>query len=87
MPGSWHDYRVRGTERRSPNLRCHAGEVLTVNRATSDQVEQLLEIAAGRRAAYADYQPGFWRPAADAIDRQRAYFTGLRPRWCDGRAP
>ncbi len=51
--------------------------VLRVERATSEDLEQLLGIAAVRRAAYAEYQPQFWRPAPDAVHRQREYFTAL----------
>ena len=48
-----------------------------VERATERDVEPLLEIAVASRAVHAQYQPQFWNPAADAVDRQRAYFTGL----------
>jgi len=30
-----------------------------------------------RRQEYAGYQPQFWRPATDAVDRQRAFFASL----------
>lgn len=48
-----------------------------VERATEQDLEQLLAIAAARRTVYAEYQPTFWRPAQDGVDRQRAYFTSL----------
>lgn len=51
--------------------------VLDVRRATLDDLEQLLTIAAERRSSYAEYQPWFWRPARDAVDHQRAYFASL----------
>lgn len=53
------------------------GGVLGVKRANPEDLEQLLRIAAARRTAYAEYQPRFWRPAPDAVDRQRAYFTSI----------
>jgi GNAT superfamily N-acetyltransferase len=34
-------------------------------------------LAAARRERYARWQPVFWRPAADAQDKHRAYFSGL----------
>ena len=33
--------------------------------------------AVGRREQYAEYQPVFWHPAADARERRRAYFDRL----------
>jgi DNA-binding transcriptional LysR family regulator len=51
--------------------------VSVVERATEHDVERVLEIAASSRAVHAQYQPQFWHPAADAVSRQRAYFTGL----------
>lgn len=49
--------------------------VVRVERAHAEDLEQLLAIAAERRTAYAAYQSQFWRPAAEAVDRQRAYFN------------
>jgi hypothetical protein len=51
--------------------------VLGVRRASLADLDGLLGIASARRTAYAAYQPTFWRPAPDAIDRQRAYFTSI----------
>jgi hypothetical protein len=51
--------------------------VLSVEQATADDLEPLLALAAARREVYATYQPRFWRPAADAVDRQRGYLRGL----------
>jgi len=48
-----------------------------VERATAHDLERVLDIAAASRAVHAQYQPQFWNPAADAVSRQRAYFTGL----------
>jgi hypothetical protein len=48
-----------------------------VHRARRDDLAQLLEIADARRQEYARYQPQFWRPAHDAVDRQQAYFGSL----------
>jgi hypothetical protein len=51
--------------------------VLGVKRANLDDLDLLLAIASGCRTAYAEYQPRFWRPAPDAAERQRAYFTAM----------
>lgn len=51
--------------------------MLEVERAGPADLEQLLGIAAARRTAYGGYQPTFWRPARDAVERQRAYFTSI----------
>lgn len=51
--------------------------VLQAERAGLADLEQLLEIAAARRQDYADYQPQFWRPATDAVARQRDFFASL----------
>lgn len=40
-------------------------------------LDQVLEIAASSRSTHAGYQPRFWRPAPDAVERQRAYFRTL----------
>lgn len=36
-----------------------------------------MALADRRRRQYATYQPVFWRPAADAVDRHRTYLAGL----------
>lgn len=51
--------------------------MLRTERACQADLEQLLEIAAARRQEYAQYQPQFWRPAPDAVARQRDFFTSL----------
>jgi hypothetical protein len=51
--------------------------VLGVRRASLEDLEGLLGIASACRTAYADYQPRLWRPAPDAMDHQRAYFTSI----------
>jgi hypothetical protein len=51
--------------------------VLGVKRAKLEDLEPLLGIASACRTGYAEYQPRFWRPAPDAMDRQRAYFTAI----------
>ena len=51
--------------------------VLGVKRANLEDLERLLAIASACRTDYAEYQPRFWRPAPDAMDRQRAYFTSI----------
>ena len=51
--------------------------VLQVDRAHRDDLEEILQIAGARRQQYVEYQPEFWRPAQDAVDRQRAFFASL----------
>ncbi len=48
----------------------------TVRTATSQDLEAILDLADARRAAYAEYQPVFWKPAPDARDQQRPYLAG-----------
>lgn len=48
-----------------------------VRAAGTPDVEALLAMAAARREQYRAYQPQFWRPAEDAIARQRAFFESL----------
>ena len=40
-------------------------------------LEAVLVIADRRRHQYARYQPQFWNPAPDALDKQRAHYTAL----------
>jgi GNAT superfamily N-acetyltransferase len=51
--------------------------VLGIKRANLEDLDRLLGIASAHRTSYAEYQPRFWRPAPDAVDRQRAYFTSI----------
>jgi len=51
--------------------------VLKADRAGQADLDQLIEIAAARRQEYAEYQPQFWRPATDAVARQRRFFASL----------
>lgn len=46
-------------------------------RATSADLEALVELARRRRERYAEQQPRFWRPAPDAVSVQRSYFHEL----------
>lgn len=48
-----------------------------IRTARRDDVEGLLDLADERRTRYASYEPVFWRPAVDALDRQRGYFLQL----------
>jgi GNAT superfamily N-acetyltransferase len=50
---------------------------LRIQRATLGDLEGLLRIADARRQTYAEYQSRLWRPAPDAVDRQRSYVTSL----------
>lgn len=45
--------------------------------ATALDLEAILDLAQARRQQYAGYQPAFWRPAADAVQRQRPYLARL----------
>jgi GNAT superfamily N-acetyltransferase len=51
--------------------------VIHVDRAHREDLEEVLQIAAARRQQYVGYQPQFWRPAHDAVDRQREFFASL----------
>lgn len=48
-----------------------------IRAATVDDLDGILVLAADRRRQYETYQPRFWRPAADAAQRQRPYLAGL----------
>jgi len=48
-----------------------------VRAAVASDVETLLELAAKRREQYRLYQPQFWRPADDAVNKQRHFFHAL----------
>jgi GNAT superfamily N-acetyltransferase len=50
---------------------------LEVRLATTEDLESMLELAAQSRRDYADHQPRFWRPAPDAVSRQRPFFASL----------
>lgn len=51
--------------------------MLKTERASQADLEQILQLAAARREKYSQYQPQFWRPAADAVALQRPYFASL----------
>jgi hypothetical protein len=50
---------------------------VTVRRAVEQDLPEVLDLAAQRRADYATHQPRFWRPAKDAWNRQLEYFASL----------
>lgn len=52
-------------------------EVVRVDRARDGDLSDLLGIAAAARELSARYQPRFWRPALDAVERQREFFQAL----------
>ena len=58
----------------APTTRASVGTG-TIRAATQDDLPRLLDLACQRRADYALAQPRFWRPAADAVERQRPYFA------------
>jgi hypothetical protein len=75
-------------QRRPPAVRTHRHAlescgrgtlwaVFHVDRAHRDDLEEILQIAEARRQQYVEYQPRFWRPAHDAVDRQGAFFASL----------
>ena len=45
--------------------------------AVTSDVDAMVDLARKRRAEYADYQPVFWHPAADAERQHRHFLTGL----------
>ena len=45
--------------------------------AVPADVATLVELAARRRVQYHVYQPRFWQPADDAVERQRQFFDAL----------
>lgn len=49
----------------------------TIRAATGEDLEAILAIADASRRTYATYQPQFWRPAEDAVARQRPYLDAL----------
>jgi hypothetical protein len=51
--------------------------MLTVRRATQEDVPRMLDLAEARRQQYAEYQPQFWRPAAHARVAQNRFFNRL----------
>jgi hypothetical protein len=56
---------------------CAMAADLRVRRATEDDLDALLELAEQRRQQYRQYQPRFWRPAEDAVQKQRGFFGSL----------
>lgn len=49
----------------------------TIRLAVAGDLDGMLRLAEARRTQYATYQPIFWRPAADAVDRQRPHLAKL----------
>ena len=48
-----------------------------IRAAAQADVDAMATLASMRREQYARFQPVFWRPAADAKDKQRPYFAKL----------
>lgn len=48
-----------------------------VRRATTDDVDRMVELAALKRAQYQEYSPIFWHPADRAEQAQRSFFNRL----------
>lgn len=49
----------------------------TIRPAVGGDLENMLKLAESRRREYAVFQPLFWRPAADAVARQRPHLARL----------
>jgi hypothetical protein len=45
--------------------------------ATHEDVDEVAALADARRREYERYEPAFWRPAEDALERHRTYLDGL----------
>lgn len=52
----------------------------STRRASSSDIEPIVELARQRRERYAAVQPRFWRPSSKAVDIQRSYFASLLDR-------
>lgn len=50
---------------------------MSIRPAAPGDLDRILALAAAQRDEYAGYQPRFWRPAAGAVEAQRAYLLGL----------
>jgi hypothetical protein len=50
---------------------------MQIREAVQDDVAAMAALAAVRREQYARWQPVFWRPAAGALDKHRAYLASL----------
>ena len=48
-----------------------------IRAAVETDVAAMTGLAARRREQYARYQPVFWQPAPDALDKHRPYLAGL----------
>jgi GNAT superfamily N-acetyltransferase len=53
------------------------GVEFQVRAAVATDLESLIAIAAKKREQYQSYEPQFWRPASDAVDKQRQFFRAL----------
>lgn len=49
----------------------------TIRPAVASDLEAMLKLAEARRSEYAKHQPIFWRPAPDAVARQRPHLARL----------
>ena len=50
---------------------------MSIRPAEPGDLDRILALAAAQREEYATYQRRFWRPAAGAVEAQRAYLLGL----------
>ena len=50
---------------------------MQIREAVQDDVAAMAALAAVRREQYARWQPVFWRPAAGALHKHRAYLASL----------
>lgn len=51
-----------------------------IRQATLDDVSHMVALSDQKRSAYQQYQPTFWRKAADANEKQQEYFQALLER-------
>jgi hypothetical protein len=68
---------ITGGGDRDPSDSCEAERVEQIRAAAATDVAAIAVLAGIRREQYARYQPLFWRPAADALDKHSAYLASL----------
>lgn len=58
-------------------MRIVTASVIVRRAVPGDDLDNILDLADARRRQYATYQPVFWRPAPDAVSRQRPHLAAL----------
>jgi hypothetical protein len=51
--------------------------MMSIRRATPDDVEAMISLADKKRTEYAEFAPTFWRKAVDGLSKQRLFFHTL----------